>query len=129
MMNQNFRSYRDLDVWKKSLELAKEIYKTTNGFPAEEKFGLVNQMQRAAVSIPSNIAEGHARLATGEFMRFVSISLGSVAELETQLILSKELHFISKPIQDKLLLLLDEIGKMLLGLYKSLQKKKLEARN
>ena len=117
-----------MDVWKKSLELAKEIYKTTNGFPAEEKFSLVNQMQRAAVSIPSNIAEGHARLATGEFMRFVSISLGSVAELETQLILSKELHFISKPIQDKLLLLLDEIGKMLRGLYKSLQKKKLEAR-
>ena len=126
-MNQTFKSYRDLDVWKKSLELVKEIYKTTNGFPSEEKFGLVNQMPRAAVSIPSNIAEGHARLATGEFMRFISISLGSVAELETQLILSKELHFIDKPILEKFLLLLDEIGKMLRGLYKSLQKKKLEA--
>ncbi len=123
MVNQTFKSYRDLEVWKRSLELAKVVYKTTNEFPPEEKFGLVNQMRRAAVSIPSNIAEGHARMATREFLRFISISLGSLAELETQIILSKDLNFTDKPVQEKLLLLLDEIGKMLRGLYKSLQRK------
>jgi four helix bundle protein len=91
-MNET-QSYKDLLVWQKGIELAKKIYGLTARFPAEEKFGLVSQMRRAAVSIPSNIAEGQARHTTGEFVQFISHAEGSVAELETQLILSVELDF------------------------------------
>jgi four helix bundle protein len=87
------RSYKDLVVWQKGIALAKLIYQLTNKFPGEEKFGLVAQMRRAAVSIPSNIAEGQARHKTGEFIQFISHAEGSLAELDTQLILSIELRF------------------------------------
>src|SRR5438045_4314244 len=91
-MNKNStRSYKDLIVWQKGIALAKLIYQLTKKFPSEEKFGLVAQMRRAAVSIPSNIAEGQARHTTGEFIQFISHAEGSVAELDTQLILSIEL--------------------------------------
>ena len=91
-MNTNTtRSYKDLVVWQKGIALAKLVYQLTNNFPSEEKFGLVAQMRRAAVSIPSNIAEGQARHTTGEFIQFISHSEGSVAELDTQLILNLEL--------------------------------------
>ena len=90
-MNTNTtRSYKDLE---KGIELAKLTYQLTKDFPAEEKFGLVAQMRRAAVSVPSNIAEGQARHTTGEFIQFISHAEGSVAELDTQLILSIELKF------------------------------------
>jgi four helix bundle protein len=93
-MNTNTtRSYRDLVVWQKGIALAKLVYQPTKNFPSEEKFGLVAQMRRAAVSIPSNIAEGQARHTTGEFIQFISHAEGSVAELDTQLILSIELKF------------------------------------
>lgn len=93
-MNTNTtRSYKDLVVWQKGLVLAKLVYQLTKNFPSEEKFGLVAQMRRAAVSIPSNIAEGQARHTTGEFIQFISHAEGSVAELDTQLILSIELKF------------------------------------
>jgi four helix bundle protein len=85
------RGYKDLLVWQKGMELAKEVYRVTQPFPNEEKFGLVSQMRRAAVSIPSNIAEGQARHTTKEFIQFVSHAEGSVAELETQLILACDL--------------------------------------
>ncbi len=92
-MNTNTtRSYKDLVVWQKEIALAKPIYQLTNKFPVEERFGLVAQMRRAAVSIPSNIAEGQARHKTGEFIQFISHAEGSVAELDTQLILSIELR-------------------------------------
>jgi four helix bundle protein len=87
------RSYKDLVVRQKGIELAKLIYQLTKKFPAAEKFGLVAQVRRAAVSIPSNIAEGQARRTTGEFIQFISHAEGSLAELETQLILSIELQF------------------------------------
>jgi len=91
-MNTNTtRSYKDLVVWQKGIALAKLVYQLTKNFPSEEKFGLVAQMRRAAVSIPSNIAEGQARHTTGEFIQFISHAEGSVAELDTQLILSIEL--------------------------------------
>jgi len=93
-MNPNTtRSYKDLVVWQKGIALAKLVYQVTRAFPSEEKFGLVAQMRRAAVSIPSNIAEGQARHTTGEFIQFISHAEGSVAELDTQLILSMELKF------------------------------------
>ena len=91
-MNANItRSYKDLVVWQKGIALAKLVYQLTKNFPSEEKFGRVAQMRRAAVSIPSNIVEGQARHTTGEFIQFISHAEGSVAELDTQLILSIEL--------------------------------------
>ena len=91
-MNANItRSYKDLVVWQKGIALAKLVYQLTKNFPSEEKFGRVAQMRQAAVSIPSNIAEGQARHTTGEFIQFISHAEGSVAELDTQLILSIEM--------------------------------------
>lgn len=93
-MNTNTtRSYKDLVVWQKGIALAKLVYQLTKNFPSEEKFGLLAQMRRAAVSIPSNIAEGQARHTTGEFIQFISHAKGSLAELDTQLILCIELKF------------------------------------
>jgi len=87
------QNYKDLIVWQKGIALAKIIYQLTQSLPSAEKFGLIAQMRRAAVSIPSNIAEGQARHTTGEFIQFISHAEGSVAELDTQLILSVELKF------------------------------------
>jgi four helix bundle protein len=85
--------YKDLLVWRKGIDLVKEIYQMTKSFPADERFGLVSQMRRAAVSIPPNIAEGQARNTTGEFIQFLSQAEGSLAELDTQLILAEELGY------------------------------------
>ena len=90
-MKTRAQSYKDLIVWQKGISLAKIVYRLTQGFPSVERFGLVAQMRRAAISIPSNIAEGQARHTTGEFIQFISHAEGSVAELDTQLILSTEL--------------------------------------
>jgi four helix bundle protein len=91
-MENKTRNYRDLLVWQKGIQLAKVIYVLTARFPAEEKFGLIAQLRRASVSIPSNIAEGQARRTTGEFVQFISNAEGSVAEVDTQLVLSIELN-------------------------------------
>lgn len=88
--------YQELEVWKNSIELTVYIYKTTEMFPDTEKFGLTNQMRRCAVSIASNIAEGHARNSDADFMRFLRISYGSSAELGTQLLIARRLEFISE---------------------------------
>ena len=82
------RSYRDLDVWNRSIALVKDLYEATSRFPRAENLGLVQQIRRAAVSIPSNIAEGQFRNSTKDFKQFLSIALGSAAELETQLIIA-----------------------------------------
>src|SRR5207302_4653691 len=87
------QNYKDLVVWQKGIALAKVVYELTQRFPSAEKFGLVAQMRRAAISIPSNLAEGQARHTTGEFIQSISHAEGSVAELDTQLILSVELKF------------------------------------
>ena len=79
------KSYRDLEVWSLGMEVATRVYRLTGRFPAEERFGLTNQLRRASVSIPSNIAEGHARQHRKEFVQFLHVSLGSLAEIETQL--------------------------------------------
>ena len=114
------KSYQDLDVWKIGMEVAKTIYSLTAKFPLDERFGLVSQIRRAAVSIPSNIAEGHARKSRIEFRQFIFIALGSLAELETQLLLSNKLDFISKEEIEGIMLQLNTLGKMLRGLSKSL---------
>ncbi len=115
------KSYRDLEVWKKSMLLTNKIYDCTQTFPKEEMFGLSNQMRRAAVSIPSNVAEGSIRGTKPEFSRFINISRGSLAELETQIIISYDRKYITQKIYDELILLAETISKMLLGLLRSLK--------
>jgi four helix bundle protein len=120
-MNPNTtRSYKDLVVWQKGIALAKLVYQLTKNFPSEEKFGLVAQMRRAAVSIPSNVAEGQARHTTGEFIQFISHAEGSVAELDTQLILSIELKFCGSAAADAAFALISEIRRMLNALRRKL---------
>ena len=119
-MQKKPQNYKDLVVWQKGIVSAKAIYQLTARFPSEEKFGLVSQMRRAAVSIPSNIAEGQARHTTGEFIQFISHAEGSTAELETQLILSVDLGFIVKEQTTNEFILLDDIRRMLNGLRRKL---------
>jgi four helix bundle protein len=119
-MEKKTQNYKDLVVWQKGIALAEAIYPLTSKFPAEEKFGLVAQMRRAAVSIPSNIAEGQARHTTGEFIQFISHAEGSVVELETQLILSIELASAKAEDAKPAFILLDEIRRMLNGLRRKL---------
>jgi len=114
------RSYRDLEVWKLSIDFVKKVYQVTYNFPASEKFGLINQIRRATVSIPSNIAEGQGRNSSKEFKQFLAISLGSLAELETQLIIAKEIDYLTQNGLDALLSPLDRIRKMIKGLSKGI---------
>ncbi len=108
--------YKDLEVWKDSIKFVKSIYILTNKFPQEEKFGLVSQIRRAAVSIPSNIAEGATRFSDKDSSRFIDITLGSIAEIETQLIISKELGYVENI--DNELEKLKRINAMSMGLKK-----------
>jgi four helix bundle protein len=114
-------SYKDLIVWQKTLELSKEIYLLTKNFPKEEQFGLISQMRRASVSILSNIAEGSGRYFSNEWKQFCSIAYGSALELESQLILCRELGFINENTSKKSLGLLEEVSKMLLTILKNLR--------
>jgi four helix bundle protein len=116
------QSYRDLIVWQKSIELAKQLYRLTAKFPNEEKFGLISQIRRAAVSVPSNIAEGQARNTTGEFILFISHAEGSVAELDTQILLSVELGFLQPAEAATAVALIGEIRNMLNALRRRLAK-------
>jgi four helix bundle protein len=113
-------SYRDLDVWQVAMAIVIEVYHVTRAFPVEERFGLIAQLRRAAVAIPSTIAEGRNRLGAGEFRRFVSIARGSVAEVETQLAVAVALGFVAASEVESLSSRLDELSKMLFGLYRSL---------
>ncbi len=107
------KSYKELTVWRKSFQLVLGAYKLTNVFPSEEKFGLVAQIRRAAVSIPSNIAEGYSRKSTKEYSNFISMAFGSGAELETQLLLAKSLKLTSEKNFQNVESLLEEVMKML----------------
>ena len=115
------RGYKDLLVWQKGMLLVKGVYRLTLSFPSVEKFGLTSQMRRAAVSIPSNIAEGQARRSTGEFIQFVSHAEGSVAELDTQLLIAVDLSYCSSSEAQALFDLLLELRKMLNSLRRKLQ--------
>ncbi|MFZ5523886.1 MAG: four helix bundle protein [Pseudomonadota bacterium] len=112
--------YRDLKVWQAAMRLAEDVYRLTEQFPKRETFGLASQLQRSAVSLPSNIAEGHGRNSHKEFNHFLGIALGSLAELETQLILAQHLKYLTEEAISPVLQNADEIGKMLKGLQKSL---------
>lgn len=118
--NAKPRHYKELLVWQKGIVLAKLVYRLTQRFPAEERFGLTSQMRRAAVSVPSNIAEGQARRGTGEFLQFLSHAEGSLAELETQLLLSVELGLCGRAEVDPSLNEIDELQKMLVALRRKL---------
>lgn len=114
-------SHKKLDAWKLSMDLVVEVYNITKNFPKEEMYGLTNQIRRCAVSIPSNIAEGCARQNDKETVQFLYISIGSIAELETQLLISKELEYIMNV--DKILDDLTKIKGVILGLIKYLKTK------
>jgi four helix bundle protein len=114
------RSYRDLEVWKRSIALVEDVYKVTSNFPLTENFGLIQQIRRAAVSIPSNIAEGQFRSSSKEFKQFISIALGSAAELETQLIIANRVNYLPTTDFNSLSDSLSIIMKMLRKLFISI---------
>ena len=117
------KTHKDLDVWKKSVSLVTLIYDMTKGFPKDELYGLTNQIRRCAVSIPSNIAEGSARKGNKEFTQFLYIGLGSLSELETQLIISSNLKYISSERCELIMKDLNDIRRMLVGLIKYVKAK------
>jgi four helix bundle protein len=117
------RSYRDLRVWQDSMDLVVETYRTTSRFPKEERYSLVDQLRRAAVSVPSNIAEGHGRSRTGDYLRYLSVAVGSLHELETQVQIATRLEYISDDVQKKLLDACAAIGRMLSALIRALRRR------
>lgn len=119
-----YRPHRKLDVWKKSMEFVKAIYQATETFPKAEIYGLTSQMRRAAVSVPSNLAEGAARKGNKEFLQFLNIAQGSISELDTQIELSLMLNYFNKNVYTDLMEKLNTISKMLFGLSRSLSGKK-----
>jgi four helix bundle protein len=122
-MSEKIEGYRDLLVWQTGIVLAKEIYRLTRDFPQDEKWGLVSQMRRAAVSVPSNIAEGQARRTTKDFIQFISIAEGLVAELDTQLVLADEFGYCDRQSAAPIAGLLEELRKMLNSLRRKLSEK------
>jgi four helix bundle protein len=121
--------YKELIVWQKAILLVKQIYLVTKTFPSSEMYGLVNQMRRAAVSVPSNIAEGQARKSHAEFARFLSISQGSLAELETQMIIARELGYQSDMQFNEIASLHDEVSRMLVALKAKITESKNAVKN
>ncbi len=120
-MSEKIKSYKDLLVWQKSIKLTTRIYALTKQFPKDEMYGLSAQLRRAAVSVPSNIAEGHARQHNKEFKQFLHIALGSVAEVDTQLCIARELRYINEDTYLGVYEGLIEIQKMTWGLIRSLE--------
>ncbi|OGE05668.1 four helix bundle protein [Candidatus Curtissbacteria bacterium RIFOXYB1_FULL_41_59] len=121
------RSYKDLIVWQKAFKLALNVYEVTKKFPKEEVYGLTSQMRRCAISIPSNIAEGYARHRRLEYIQFLQIAFASGAELETQLLIAKEIGFIKENDSKSLSTQLDEVMKMLNSLIDKLKRYKTNA--
>lgn len=108
-------NFKKLDIWIKSMDLASEIYLLTNSFPTIERFGLISQMQRSAVSVPSNIAEGSAKSSNKDFSRFLEMSIGSLFELETQLILATKLNYLESEVSISTQSKINELQKMIIG--------------
>ena len=117
------RSHNKLEAWKKSVDFVVDIYKATDGFPKEEKFGLTSQVRRASVSIPANIAEGAGRKSDKEFLHFLSNAQGSASEVETELLIAFRLGFLQDATYKYLCRSLDEIGRMITGLSNYLKKR------
>ena len=123
------KNYREFKVWQWSYRLCLEIYKITKTFPNEERYGLTSQARRAAVSVPSNIAEGYGTKTTPEYIRFLYIAYGSICELETQILLSSDLGYIEAGKLEILQEGIGEVERMLKGLIKSLERKALDPLN
>ena len=113
-------NFKQLQIWVKSMELVKEIYLLTDSFPKLEKFGLISQMQRAAVSVPANIAEGSAKSNNKDFARFLEISTGSLFELETLLLLATNLNYIDSVVSENIQIKISELEKMIYGFKQKL---------
>lgn len=118
-MTNNY--YKNLTIWRSSIDLVERIYKLTALFPAEEKFGLSSQIRRASVSVPSNIAEGYCRQGQKETAHFISIAIGSLAEVETQLIIASKLGYIESTESEELILKINSIQKQSISLRKRIQ--------
>ena len=118
----NMRNFKELKIWQKGFEIAIKVFELTNGFPKEEKYGIVSQITRSAVSIPSNIAEGSSRSSEKDYNRYLEISLGSSFELETQLLISKAVNFGNDDIRNQILRDVDEEQKMLISFMNKLKK-------
>ena len=115
------QSYRDLVAWNKAMDLVTEIYRVTHNFPKEELFGLMSQLRRAVVSIPSNIAEGKGRLSKGEFRQFLGNARGSLAEVETQILIAQNLNYLNEAEANNLFTKVEEVGKVLNGLLSAVK--------
>lgn len=120
------KDYRELIVWQKAMDLVELVYQATDSFPAKEVYGLTAQIRRAAVSIPSNIAEGQGRYSTRDFLHFLSIARGSLKEVETQVLIAERLGYMDDHRRSSLLALTEEVSRVLSGLAGSLRQKKRE---
>lgn len=123
-MPSDVRSYQDLEVWRFAADWTEAVYRTTATWPNEERFGLISQVRRAAVSVASNIAEGAARRSTGEFLQFVGMAQGSLAEAETQLLIATRLGYLREPEHHVLTESGDRISRMLASLASALKRRK-----
>lgn len=119
-MTEKINHFQDLQIWRKGVDLVKSIYLLTNKFPSSETYGLVSQMRRSAVSVPSNIAEGFKRFHNNEFRQFLYITLGSCAELETQLVIANELNYITHESSKNIIEDINHISRMIYNLIKKL---------
>ncbi len=117
------RNYRELEVWKKAMDMVVAVYEMTSEFPAHERYGLTSQMQRAAVSIPANIAEGYGRVHRGDYLHHLSIARGPLAELETHITLAVRLNFATREKAAIIWSMTQEVGKMLSSMIRTLQGK------
>ena len=117
------RSYQDLDAWKLAMRLTRTVYEVTKGFPSDERFGLTSQVRRASVSIPSNVAEGWGRGSTQDYARFLRMARGSLYEVETQLIIARDLGYVDEGSLAGAIEQATEAGRVLAGLTKSIENK------
>ena len=117
------RNYCDLVAWQKAMDLVEMVYKASGQFPREELYGLTNQLRRAVVSVPSNIAEGQGRRSDNDFRRFLAIGHGSLREVETQVLIAQRLHYLTEAQTQTLLALSGEVGRLITGLINSIEKR------
>jgi four helix bundle protein len=121
-MNDKTKSYRDLTVWQRAIELAEEAYRITSGFPSEERYGMTSQIRRAAVSVPANIAEGQGRLGRGEFAHFLGIARGSLSELDTLFTLANRMGYMDSSTYEMMTIKIIAIRRPLHGLLITLRR-------
>ena len=120
---EELKTYKDLIAWQKAYDLCLAVYRKTQAFPKSEQYGLTSQLNRSALSVPSNIAEGYTRPGTSEYLRFLHIAYASLAELETQLFLAKDLNFLKQKDFDSIITMQQEVQRIMHGLIKSLKSK------